>query len=250
MEQAGIPINLVDAAVIGITLLSGILALFRGFTREAMQVAGWAIAFTLTALLLPYAKPLALEITGSPVMATPAAAAVIFIGTLIVCSLISGQIAGAVRKSPLSVLDRSLGFGFGLARGGLLVCLIYIGLLLISEPKQVEKTVAKAKSGQLIQLGSDGLLSLLPEKTVAALDLKDDIELARPDLGAAPPPLDVVEAKAADHKKAAQVSQKEAESQTNVPQANAKPDKKKPAGYGNAERQTIDSLIEQSSKSE
>jgi len=242
MDQGSIPINFVDAAVIGITLLSGILALFRGFTREAMQVGSWALAFVATAFLLPIAKPFALEITGSPVMATPAAAGVIFLGTLIVCSLITGQIAGAVRKSQLSMLDRSLGFGFGLVRGGLLVCLIYIGLLLISEPKQVEKTVAKAKSGQLIQMGADGLLSVLPEKTVAALDLRDDIELARPDLDAPPPPLDVVEAKSVSSKKTVeQVSQQVLEQST---------DKKKPDGYKDDERQTINSLIEQSSKRE
>lgn len=245
MDDAGFPINLVDALAIGLTLLSGVFALFRGFTREALQVGGWVVAFTITALLLPYARPLALEMTGSSVAATPAAAGALFVGTLIICSLITSQISGAVRKSPLSMLDRSLGFGFGLARGVLLVCLAYIGMLLISDPKDVEKTVSHAKTGQLIAMGADGLLSLLPEKTMVALEIKDDVDHVRPDRDSAPPRLDIVETTNAKHGKT-QVSQKNTDEKT----ADTAKEIPSSAGYRDNDRQTIDSLIEESAKSE
>jgi len=247
MEDTGISINMIDGLAIGLTLLSGVLALFRGFTKEALQVGGWAAAFVVTAFALPYARPLALDLTGSAVAATPTAAAALFIGTLIICSLITSQIAGAVRKSQMSMLDRSLGFGFGLARGALLVCLVYIGFLLISDPKDVQKTVAEARTGQLIQLGADSMLSILPAQTVAALDLKDDIDAARPNLDAPPPPLDVVTTSGPkDENAKTQVSQQNHDDRDGKKEENHG----STSGYGQDDRMTIDSLIEESSKSE
>ena len=38
------PLTYLDAALIGITLLSGLLAMYRGLTRELLSILSWIIA--------------------------------------------------------------------------------------------------------------------------------------------------------------------------------------------------------------
>ena len=38
------PITLLDGILLGITLVSGVLAMVRGFSREVLSVASWAAA--------------------------------------------------------------------------------------------------------------------------------------------------------------------------------------------------------------
>ncbi|MCP6756156.1 CvpA family protein, partial [Klebsiella pneumoniae] len=51
----------IDLAVITIVLVSGMLALLRGFTREVLAILSWvaaaAAAYYLHPLALPYIKP-------------------------------------------------------------------------------------------------------------------------------------------------------------------------------------------------
>ena len=54
---------------------------------------------------------------------------VIFISVLILASYISSAISRRVRDSEISVLDRSLGFLFGLVRGAFLIALAYLVLV-------------------------------------------------------------------------------------------------------------------------
>ena len=38
------PVTILDLVVIGLVVLSGLLAMVRGFTREVLAIASWAMA--------------------------------------------------------------------------------------------------------------------------------------------------------------------------------------------------------------
>ena len=59
--------TVVDAGVAVITLLSGILAYARGFTREMFAIAGWIVAAIAAFFLAPMLEPLIRE---APVVGT------------------------------------------------------------------------------------------------------------------------------------------------------------------------------------
>jgi membrane protein required for colicin V production len=40
-----LPISLTDLLVLAVVLISGFLAFFRGFIREALSIAAWVAAF-------------------------------------------------------------------------------------------------------------------------------------------------------------------------------------------------------------
>ena len=54
------PITLLDVILIGVMLISAVLAMIRGFMREILSIASWILAALATlysyAKLLPYAK--------------------------------------------------------------------------------------------------------------------------------------------------------------------------------------------------
>ncbi|WP_298721076.1 CvpA family protein [uncultured Ferrovibrio sp.] len=116
-----LPINIVDLIVIVVLLLSALLALFRGFVKEVLSIAGWVAALAATYFLFPVARDIARSYIESRIFADIAAGAALFLPTLILCSIATHWISEQVRASAASAVDRSLGFLFGLARGALIV---------------------------------------------------------------------------------------------------------------------------------
>src|SRR5262245_27334793 len=55
------PITLLDGILVGFTLVSAMLAMVRGFSREILSIASWiaaaATAFFLYPTVLPYVQP-------------------------------------------------------------------------------------------------------------------------------------------------------------------------------------------------
>ena len=109
-----LPINVTDIVLGAVLLLSALLAYARGFVHEVLAVAGWIGAILAAIYGLPYAKPFARDLIPHELAADVAAGVVIFVATLIVLSLLTRAVAGMVKASALNMLDRSLGFLFGL----------------------------------------------------------------------------------------------------------------------------------------
>lgn len=159
-------ITLFDGILIGLMLVSGVLAMIRGFSREVLSVGSWlaaaAAAFYFYKPLSPIVKPY-ITFTSSPVVPDVVAAAIVFIITLIIVSLITMRIADFIVDSKVGALDRTLGFVFGALRGMLLVT---IGLLffnwLVPDNDQPD-WVAKSKSKPMLNSFGESIIEILPE---------------------------------------------------------------------------------------
>lgn len=156
------PITLLDAILLAITLVSGVLAMVRGFSREVLSVVSWvaaaAAAYFFYQPLLPYVQPH----IGSETLSKVVSAGIIFFVTLIVVSLITMRIADFIIDSRVGALDRTLGFVFGAARGVLLVVvamLFFNWLVATNQPEWI----AKAKSKPLLDSLGQELVSMLPD---------------------------------------------------------------------------------------
>jgi membrane protein required for colicin V production len=125
--------TVVDAGVAVVTLLSGILAYSRGFTRELFAIAGWIAAAVAAFYAAPMLEPLIRELpvvgkflAASCVISMIAAFTVIVALTLMILSMFTPMIAGLVLESALGPLDRMLGFVFGVARGLVLIAIVFL----------------------------------------------------------------------------------------------------------------------------
>ncbi len=156
------PINPADLAVFGIILISALFAFLRGLIRELFSVAAWVGAVFAAIYGLPYIQPVLLAIVRQELIANVLGATVIFVVTLVFGSILGHVIVGRVKDSMLSALDRSLGFVFGVARGGVLVCLAFLVLTFVVSPDDQPRVLRQARTIGLIENGADVLRRLLP----------------------------------------------------------------------------------------
>jgi len=171
------PITLFDGLLVGLMLISGVLAMIRGFSRELLSIGSWVAAavaaFFFYPQLSPLVAPYTAQITASKTVADIAAAGIIFVITLIVVSLITMKIADFIVDSRVGALDRTLGFVFGAVRGALLVVvgLIFYNFLF---PDNQPGWIANAKSKPVLESIGDSIVSLLPEDPLERLRPKED----------------------------------------------------------------------------
>src|SRR5438128_11874213 len=157
------PVTLLDLVLLGVMLVSGLLALVRGFMREILSIAAWGAAAIVTlysyAKLLPWAKTQ----FASETIATAVVVAGVFVGTLIVVSVITVRISDMILDSRIGALDRTLGFLFGLARGLLIVVVAFLFFSWLVPDKQRPDWVTGAKSRVVLDGTGQWLMSLLPD---------------------------------------------------------------------------------------
>jgi membrane protein required for colicin V production len=152
-----------DLGVIAIVLISAVLAMVRGFTREVLAIASWGAAAVAAIyfhpLVLPFVKPYISKDT----IALAAAAAIVFFATLIIVSIITVKISDAILDSKVGPLDRSLGFVFGALRG-LLLCVIAFAFFNWLVPEKTQPVWVKdAKLKPLLQSTGEELMAMLPD---------------------------------------------------------------------------------------
>lgn len=225
MQQLGdLPINLFDAGVIVIVLVSALFAYARGFAHEVFSIAGWIGAIAATFCGFPYAQPYARQFIKLEIAADLAAGTIIFLFALVVLSMLTRSISSRVKDSALNALDRALGFLFGLVRGALIVVVAYIGFELLMPVKQQPAWVRNARTMQLVEPAAAQLIAHLPKdyaikRKQAGKDAKDLKKKADELIDSGKVVRDLI---------------------SPVPKGDAQKD---PEGYGTRERQDMERLI-------
>jgi membrane protein required for colicin V production len=157
------PISWLDLLLLVIMLVSGVLAMIRGFMREALSLASWALAAIATVLLYERLLPIAEANLGSGTGAKVAVILGVFLLTLLIASFITARISDMVLDSRIGALDRTLGFVFGLARGLVIVVVAFYLFAWFVPENKLPEGVRDAKSRQALQSTGKWLQSLLPQ---------------------------------------------------------------------------------------
>lgn len=157
------PFQILDFILIGIMLVSGILALARGFTREVLSLVAWGAAAIAAYFAIQQKQllDLVLPYVDKPVLAQIAVGAAAFIIVLILVSIISVKISDRVVDSAVGAFDRTLGFLYGLARGLVLVAIAYLFYGWLQPPENQEDWIRNAQSLPIIQGVSNGLVAVI-----------------------------------------------------------------------------------------
>lgn len=158
--------NAVDYGVLGILAVSGLLALLRGFVREALGIGAWigaaVIALWAEPLVRPHVKQYVGQWLTDPQLQGYAGFAVAFIGAVIVLLMISHWVGALVRQSVLGGVDRSLGLVFGLCRGAVLVVFAYFAGSWLVPIDRWPEMVLQARSLPLAYQGAAWLAEQVP----------------------------------------------------------------------------------------
>ena len=129
------PFTLLDLVLLAILAISGLVAMYRGLTREVLSILSWVAAAVAAFYVIFYqqgfAEELAKQLANPPqqvhlIIARIIIGSAIFLIVLIIVHLITSHISDTVLDSRIGPIDRILGLGFGVVRGFILVVIPYM----------------------------------------------------------------------------------------------------------------------------
>lgn len=153
-------LTIVDYVVLGILLLSGLIAAYRGFLKETLSVSSWLIAALASVFFWPITKPFARALLEPNWLADVLALVGVFFMILIPASFMSFRLSELVRDSSAGPLDRSLGFVFGIARGLLVVGLGYVLFSSLASEENQPSWVREARLLPVVKGTAEVIMSL------------------------------------------------------------------------------------------
>jgi membrane protein required for colicin V production len=155
--------TLLDVVLLAVMLVSGLLAMIRGFMREVLSITAWVLAAGAT--LYSYGKllPAASAYFNSDIIAKGVVIGGVFLLTLLVVSVVTIRISDMVLDSRVGALDRTLGFLFGLGRGLIIVVVAFAFFDWLVPAKAQPPWVADAKSKVFLAQTADWLRSMSPD---------------------------------------------------------------------------------------
>jgi membrane protein required for colicin V production len=158
-----------DLAVIAVVLVSAMLALLRGFTREVLAIVSWvaaaAAAYYFHPLALPYIRP---HVPKENIAQGLSIAAVFLVG-LIVVSMVTVKISDLILDSKIGALDRTLGFIFGGVRGFLLAVVAFVFYGWLAPDANQPEWVRNARLKPILEAGGEKLRDLVPQDVDALI---------------------------------------------------------------------------------
>jgi membrane protein required for colicin V production len=152
-----------DLGLIAIILVSALLAMLRGFTREVLAIASWGAAALAAIYFHPLVLPFVKPYVSKDVVALALSAAIVFFVVLIIVSLITVKISDAILDSKVGPLDRSLGFVFGAVRGLLLCVIAFVFFTWLVPEKTQPEWVKNARMKPLLVSTGRELMAMLPD---------------------------------------------------------------------------------------
>lgn len=159
-----VTLSWVDLALGALLLISVGIGVWRGLVFEVMSLAGWVVAYFAASPLAPLVAQLLPESTTSrfgPAALHLVTLVIAFVAVLIVWSLASRLVKMLIHATPLSVVDRLGGAGFGALRG------VFIALLLVlvigASPLAQSATWQASRAAPVLTGVLQDMAPLLPE---------------------------------------------------------------------------------------
>lgn len=177
---------IIDILVLLVLAASALIAFMRGFIREVLTIVGvlggLAAAYYGGPLLVPLmdgwlgVDPAAEEpqkLFGEipyTYVSIGLAYGCVFIVVVVILSIISHMIAETAKSIGLGAVDRSLGVVFGLARGILLLGILYSPVYLMVDKETTAAWFDGSKTYPYIEMTSEALAEFLPEAAKKGLE--------------------------------------------------------------------------------
>lgn len=159
-----VSLSWVDLALAALLLISIGIGLWRGLVFEVMSLAGWVVAYFAASPLAPLVAeclPDGFTRQFGPAVLHLVTLAIAFFAVLIVWSLASRLVKALIHATPLSVVDRLGGAGFGALRG------VFIALLLVlvigASPLAESSTWQASRAAPVLTGVLHDMAPLLPE---------------------------------------------------------------------------------------
>ena len=115
----------VDLVLLGILAVSVLLGLWRGLVFEVLSIMGWMVAYFACPYVAPFIANWLPQDQLAPNLLHALSLVLAFMLILLLWGLSARLLRALIHATPLSIIDRVLGGGFGVLRG------VLIGLLAV-----------------------------------------------------------------------------------------------------------------------
>ena len=168
-------ISFFDLAFVIITILSLIKCTRKGFILSILSASKWLLAYILTLILFPKAKPYVEDIIDNEYVLDIALGVSIFVVVIFIILLINKGISKTVRYSGLGTLDTFFGFWFGFVRSYLICVCLFATVNIVYNFEKWPVDTGKSFTFSYIEKGSNYLIKEFPnEKNYE--DAKDKVQ--------------------------------------------------------------------------
>lgn len=156
------PLTYFDIALIFIMLISGLLAMMRGLTREFLFLIILALSGGIAFFGAPSIAPTISQVIEEEWLSLALSLTLIFIAVFVVFSLVGFKMTDRLLNSAIGVLDRTLGLIFGLLRGLVLMTLVWMLYIWMVDTEDQFESVAQARTLPIVNQTANILVSILP----------------------------------------------------------------------------------------
>jgi membrane protein required for colicin V production len=154
----------VVVSLVGLLALAGLL---RGFTQEALSLAGWILGIVAVRM---FHQPVTFWLApkaGGEASGAIIAFLLLFFGTVIVARLIAGAAGGLARRSVLGPMDRLLGVGLGVLKGLILGSVMFLlaqfSTGLFDPDQRLPDWLMESRTAPLLGLSADAMVGWVHE---------------------------------------------------------------------------------------
>ena len=167
--------SIIDLIYLVLTILSLIKCYTKGFVLSVLSMSKWLLAYILTLIIFPKAKPYVKDIIDNEYVLDVTLGVIIFVIVIFLVLLINKGISRAISYTGLGTLDAIFGFFFGFVRSYIIsVCLFSLVHIVYNYDKW-PLNLDKSYTFPYLEKGSNYLLKEFPnEKTYQ--DSKEKIE--------------------------------------------------------------------------
>ena len=167
--------SIIDLIYLIITILSLIKCYKKGFVLSLLSMSKWLLAYVITLLIFPKAKPYFKDIIDSEYVLDVGLGVMIFIIVIFLILMINKGIGRAISYSGIGSLDTVFGFFFGFVRAYIIAVCIFSGIHIVYNYDKWPINLDKSYTFPYLKKGSNYLLKEFPnEKTYQ--DSKEKIE--------------------------------------------------------------------------
>ena len=112
-----------DISILAFIFLSAILAFSRGFFQEFLSLVSWLGAIILSYYFSKYFVDILDGMIGNLIISKIVSYILVFILCVFTLSYFTSIFSSKIKNSAVGMIDRSLGFFFGIIRGYILLCM-------------------------------------------------------------------------------------------------------------------------------
>ena len=159
-------ISIIDLIYLVLTILSLIKCYTKGFVLSVLSMSKWLLAYILTLIIFPKAKPYVKDIIDNEYVLDVTLGVIIFVIVIFLVLLINKGISRAISYTGLGTLDAVFGFFFGFVRSYIISVCLFSAVHVVYNYEKWPLNLDKSYTFPYLEKGSNYLLKEFPnEKT-------------------------------------------------------------------------------------